>query len=174
MGLFTCYLAVTGWMAVRRRAGTTGAFERIACAFAFLMAAGMILLGVAAKTDPDGVFGGSPASGFFGIGTIVALAAFLDLKVVLNRGISGTDRIARHVWRMGLALWIAIGSFFLGQQRVMPESVQGSPLLLVPPLAIFAIVLFWLVWLRIGKRVRAGVRALRERTRAPGPAAAGS
>jgi hypothetical protein len=141
-GFFTCYLAATGWMTMRRKAGTIGRFEVAAFLFASFLAAGVILLGTRAAGD---------ATGYYAMGGVIALAAALDLKVIRNRGISGTPRLARHLWRMCVALFVAVGSFFLGQQRVMPEFMQGSPWLSVPPLVVLAIMLFWLLKLRLAK-----------------------
>jgi hypothetical protein len=56
-------------------------------------------------------------------------------------------------WRMCFAFFIATGSFFLGQQDVLPQSVRGSPLLFVPAFAPFAVMLFWLVRLRFPKAI---------------------
>jgi hypothetical protein len=67
------------------------------------------------------------------------------------------------VWRMCLALFVAVGSFFLGQQRVMPEFMQGSPWLSVPPLAVLAAMAFWLLKLRFAKLVA----RLRQKRRLP-------
>jgi hypothetical protein len=52
---------------------------------------------------------------------------------------------------MCFAFFIATGSFFLGQQDVMPQAVQGSPVLFVLAFAPFAVMAFWLVRLRLGK-----------------------
>jgi hypothetical protein len=153
-GFFTFYLVVTGWMTVRRKAGTIGRAEVAAFVFAALLAAAAILLGT-------GTGGGT---GYYVIGGIIALAAALDLKVILGGGIAGSPRIARHVWRMCLALFVAIGSFFLGQQRVMPEFMQGSPWLDVPPLAVLAMMVFWLLKLRFAKVV-GKLRSKRRRRR---------
>ena len=163
VGFFTLYLVATGWMTVRRRAGTIGRAEVVAFLFAASLAAAAILLGARAANSTTGLVGGSPASGYYGLGSIIALAAALDAKVIYNRGITGVPRIARHLWRMCLALFVAMGSFFLGQQRVMPEFIQGSPWLFVPPLAVLAMMLFWLVRVRVGKRLRRAFEALGER-----------
>ena len=162
VGFFTFYLVVTGWMTVRRKAGTIGRFEVAAFVFAASLAAGVVLLGTRAAGS---------ASIYYALGSIIALAAALDLKVILNRGIAGVPRIARHLWRMCLALFIATGSFFLGQQRVMPEAVQGSPILLVLGLAPLAFMLVWLVRVRFGKRLRSAFAALGRRPGAALPAA---
>lgn len=142
-GFFTCYLVATGWMTVRRKAGTIGRSETAAFAFASVLAAWVILLG----TRTAGA-----AAGYYTLGALIALAAALDLKVILNRGITGPPRIARHLWRMCMALFSATLSFFVGQQRVMPEAVRGSPILLILGFAPLAVMLFWLVRMRFGKR----------------------
>jgi hypothetical protein len=142
-GFFTFYLVVTSWLTVRRKAGTIGRAEVAAFLFASLLAVSIVLVGTG-REDPIG---------YYGMGGIIALAAALDLKVILNRGIAGAPRIARHLWRMCLALFVALGSFFLGQQRVMPEFVQGSSWLSLPPLAVLAAMLFWLLKLRFAKAI---------------------
>lgn len=38
-GIFTCYFVVTAWITARRRDGTTGTFEILACALALATAA---------------------------------------------------------------------------------------------------------------------------------------
>ena len=142
VGFFTCYLVVTSWLTVRRKAGTIGRAEVAAFLFAALLAAAVVAVG-AGRDEPTGYYAGGA----------IALAAALDLKVILNRGITGGPRIARHLWRMCVALFIAVGSFFLGQQRVMPEFMQGSPWLFVPPLAVLAMMVFWLLRLRLAKLI---------------------
>jgi hypothetical protein len=163
-GFFTCYLVVTSWLTVRRKPGTIGRSEMAAFLFAALLAAAIVLIGTG-KGDP---------SGYYAMGAIIALAAAFDLKVILNRGISGGPRIARHLWRMCLALFVAVGSFFLGQQRVMPEFMQGSPWLSVPPLAVLAAMLFWLLRMRFARAIAQLERRLRRRRRLDAPVATAS
>ena len=64
---------------------------------------------------------------------------------------------------MCFAFFIATGSFFLGQQDVLPEAVRGSPLLFVPAFAPFGLMAFWLVRVRFPKAVA------RFKLRAPAP-----
>ena len=110
-----------------------------------------------AAAGATGQLGGFPAGPYYVLAAIISLAAGFDLKLILRRGIGGTPRIARHLWRMCAAWFIATGSFFLGQQRVMPEAVRGSPILLVLGLAPLAFLLFWLVRVRFGRRLRAAL-----------------
>jgi hypothetical protein len=55
---------------------------------------------------------------------------------------------------MGFAFFIATGSFFLGQQQVLPQAVRGSPWLFAIAFAPFALMLFWLWRVRVTARPR--------------------
>lgn len=55
---------------------------------------------------------------------------------------------------MSAALTIASGSFFLGQQRVMPAFMQGSPWLFVPVIAPLLLMVFWLIRIRLVPRFK--------------------
>ena len=54
---------------------------------------------------------------------------------------------------MCFAFFIATGSFFLGQQDVLPKALRGSPILFVLAFAPFAVMLFWLVRIRFAKTI---------------------
>ena len=165
-GLLTCYFVATSWMTVRRRDGTTGRFEIAACALALGAAAAIAWSALAGEaTTPAGT---APLFGFAGI---CLLAGLGDLRAVLLRKLTPARRLSRHLWRMCFAFFIATGSFFLGQQDVMPKAVRGSLMLFVLAFAPVAVMLFWLVRLRFAKAVgglgprtpkavsKAGVRA---------------
>jgi hypothetical protein len=55
---------------------------------------------------------------------------------------------------MCFAFFIATGSFFLGQQDVMPQALRGSPMLFAFAFAPFAVMAFWLARLRLAKSFR--------------------
>lgn len=147
-GILTCYFVATSWVAARRRDGTTGRFEIAACALA-LAAAVAIAWSARAGTmaTPVGV---GPIFAFAGM---CLLAGLGDLAAILRRKLTPTQRLSRHLWRMCFAFFIATGSFFLGQQDVMPKAVQGSPFLFLPALAPIALMLFWLARLRFAKTI---------------------
>lgn len=165
-GTFACYLVATGWATVRRKAGTIGGFEVAACSFAIVIAAAAVALGIEAANRPAATLGGYGASDYHVFAALFALAAALDLNMILRGGLAGVPRIARHLWRMCAALFIAAGAFFFGQQRVMPEFVQGSPWLAVPPLATLGLMVFWLLRLRLARPIG----RFRRRLRRPAPA----
>jgi Predicted membrane protein (DUF2306) len=145
-GIMVCYFVATSWVAARRRDGTTGRFEIIACAAALGLAALIAWGGFTGATTPAG------RGPVFALAALCLLAGLLDLNAILRAKLTPVQRISRHLWRMCFAFFIATGSFFLGQQDVLPEAVQGSPILFVLAFAPFAVMAFWLVRLRVGKK----------------------
>jgi uncharacterized membrane protein len=131
-GTFTLYLIASAWTTARRKTGGTGTFEVTAMLAALGVAAGAVWLVRVGVHRPDGLINGQPWQPALVFAVIATLAATMAFRVILHGGISGVPRIARHRWRMCLGLFIAAGSFFLGQQQVMPVFIQGSPLLFVP------------------------------------------
>jgi uncharacterized membrane protein len=163
IGLFVVYFVATSWVAARRRDGTTGKFEIAACAAALVMAALMLSSGL--RGDVETLEGG--AGPVFIAATILLVAGLLDLNAILRARLTPAQRIARHLWRMCFAFFIATGSFFLGQQDVLPAAVRGSPILFVLAFAPFAVMAFWLVRVRLGKRFRNGFHTARTPAEAP-------
>lgn len=147
-GVLTFYLVATAWMTVRRKEGRIGRFEIGALFVALGASAADVILALQGAHSTSGLIDGQPYQAGFVFGSIAAFAATLDLKVILHRGISGAQRIARHLWRMCFALFFTSAFFFLGQQKVMPVFMQGSPLLFVPALAPLVLMIFWLFRIR--------------------------
>jgi uncharacterized membrane protein len=157
MGAFTFYLTLTAWTVVRRPAGSVGRVERGAGFVAMAIAAVALTLGVLGAQQPKGLLDGQPSQLGFMLALIATAAALADFSVVRRAGLSGPPRIARHLWRMCLALFIAAGSA-VAQPRVValiPHAISRSALLLfAPALAVLALMAFWLVWIRIPRRRR--------------------
>lgn len=151
-GAFTLYLVATAWLTVRRRDGEVGRFEKGAVLVPIGIAIMGLMLGV--------LHGGTPrAAGFatvYVFAVFAALAAAGDLRLIRRGGLSGADRIARHVWRMSAALFVAMGSFFLGQQQVLPETVRGTFLPALPVLAVVGLGLFWFLRVRFSRTFNRG------------------
>lgn len=147
-GMLVCYFVATSWMTARRRDGTTGIFEILACLF---------ILGAAAATAWAAFTGGATtpagAGPLFAFAAMCVLAGLGDLRAILRKKLTPAQRISRHLWRMCVAFFIATGSFFLGQQDALPAAVRGSPLLFVPAFAPFAVMAYWLVRIRFAKMV---------------------
>ena len=148
IGLFTCYLVATAWASARRREGVAGGFERMGLAVALGCAAAMLAFGAMASGSPTGRLDSLPAGAHYPFALIAALAASLDLNFILRGRLERHQRIARHLWRMCAALAIAAFSFFLGQQDEFPAAWRGLAIWFVPPFAVLAAMVFWLVRVR--------------------------
>ena len=152
MGAFTFYLTASAWMTIKRKPSSVGTLEKLALCVVVGCVAIAIVFGMQALNSPNGELDGNSPALFFVFGSIMALAAALDLRMIAHGGIAGTSRIARHVWRMCFALFIATGSFFLGQQKVMPAFIQGSPLLIALGIAPLPFMIFWLFRVKLSRR----------------------
>jgi len=144
-GLITFYLVATAWATVKRGEGRIGRFERVA----FAGALGIIALGIALllAAGPRGTLGDEPMAPLYPFLFVVVIAAVSDFRMILRGGITGAARIARHLWRMCFAFFVASASFFLGQQKMLPAALHG-PWLFVPALAPLVFLVYWLIRVR--------------------------
>jgi uncharacterized membrane protein len=147
VGLLTFYLVATAWVTVRRAAGQAGLIEK--GLFALALGAGLALLIFGLRAASFAAARPGDYVPYFVFASFAAVFAALDLKVILQGGISGAPRIARHLWRMCFALFFAASFFFLGQQASMPAYMRGSPLLFVPALAPLVLLVFWMIRVRL-------------------------
>jgi len=160
MGAFTFYLVSTGWAAVHRRPGETGRFEIGAAAFAGLLAAGGVAYAWVNSHGPHPL--PAPEGTVIDVfALLVSLAAVLDIQALRAGGLAGAARVARHLWRMTLALLIAALSF-AGQPKAIPPFLRGSPLVMLPAAMVFVALIYWLVRIRM-------LPALRRRAARPAP-----
>lgn len=158
IGVLTCYLVATSWVTARRRDGRAGRFELGGLVVATATAGALLLFGLQALASPDRLVDSLPPEPHFGFAALAAVAAMFDANHIVRRQITQTQRIARHLWRMTMALAIAASSFFLGQQDEFPAAIEGSPLLFLPPLAALLAMIYWIVrtrWPAFGGRRRA-------------------
>lgn len=142
--VFALYLVTTGWAAVRRPAGKVGGFERIAVVVPLAIAAmGSAMAAGGARSFPAEDF-----ATVYLFAMVSALAAVCDLRMIRRGGLRGPARIARHLWRLGAALFVASGSFFFGQQAFIPTPIRESAAPAVLGLAPLVLMAFWLIRIR--------------------------
>ena len=113
-----------------------------------------IVLGVTAFNSPRGFLNGVPFVMFFFIASVLFLAAAGDVRIMRFGVPRGGPRLARHLWRMCFALFIAAGSFFSIRERVakvLPEPFTTAPMRALPILLVFGAMFYWL-WRVRGRR----------------------
>jgi uncharacterized membrane protein len=170
-GLMAFYLVATAWLTVWRPPATAGRLETVALAAAIGLVVLTATLGWMAANDPTGTLDGQPWQAFVLFGVMAPLAAGGDLRLVLRGGIAGGQRIARHLWRMCMALFIAAASYFLGQPDFVPWPMRGTAWVYVPPLATLLVMAYWLVRLKRAARYPTAGALTSHRTATPPPCA---
>jgi len=144
-GLVAAYLVFSAMTTVKSLPRIGQRFNVALMVLAFALAAAMLYAGVTEWRDPTVKVVGRPrVVPPLVMGTVLLLAAIGDLRAIGAGGRRGSRRLARHLWRMCFGLFVATGSFFLGQMKFIPEPLRIVPLLLV---LAFAPILFLLYWM---------------------------
>jgi uncharacterized membrane protein len=135
-GVLTFYLVLTSWLTIRRPVLNLHWLDLSAMLLGLTVGIASFSYGFVAD--------GQPTVLYIFFGAVALLATLGDVRV-LTRGIQGAHRIARHLWRMCFALFLASISLFIGQAQVFPEPVRNSGLLPIPVLLVLFLMFYWLV-----------------------------
>jgi hypothetical protein len=153
-GALSFYLVATGWMAARRRDRNVGPFDFSALFVALAIGIAGVTWGLQAVSSPTGLKDGYRPGLYFVFASIALLFAAADVRMVIRGGFSGAQRIARHLWRMCLALLFATVSLYPGQARLFPASWRATNFLFVPHVLLIGAMLFGLYRVSARKRLR--------------------
>lgn len=144
-GLISFYLVITGFLTVRPRSEGFPWIDSAAMLLGIVVAFLSINLGLTVYHSPTGKINGVPSAPLFVFAVVGLLAVGGDLRMMLAHGLQGKHRIGRHLWRMCFSLFIASGSFFLGQAKVFPKPIRILPLLAIPAFLPLIILGYWMV-----------------------------
>jgi uncharacterized membrane protein len=150
-GLLTFYFVATALLTVRQRAQESRWIDRAAVLFVVTVSvlAFTSALELLRRGRPETV----PSFIFCIVGM---LAAAGDIRMMRAGGIQGPRRLARHLWRMCFAMWVAAASFFWGPPRRVPEVIRIPALQAVAVLLPVAVMLYWL-WRLRGRTTLQGI-----------------
>ena len=147
-GTLTFYLVTTAWMTARRRNAETGIFDWGALLVVLAVAACQLTFGLEAATSQTGLKFGYPPGPYFFMGSVAVLAVAGDVRMLVRGGVSGAQRIARHLWRMCFALFIAAASIFLARQHLFPALLRTTGALYFLSFLPLLLMIFWFVRVR--------------------------
>jgi hypothetical protein len=152
-GTFTFYLVATAWMTARRKERETKfhLFGWGALVLVLSLASLEMTFGLQAATSPTGLKYDYPPGPYLFMGSIAALATVGDIRMLVRGGISGTQRLARHLWRMCFALFIASASIFLARAHLFPAFMRKTGMLFVLSFLPLGLMIFWLIWVRVAE-----------------------
>ena len=150
-GTITIYLVATAWATARRREEQTGIFDWVGLLVILALAATELTFGVQATQSPTGLKYGFPSWPYFMFGSAAVLAATGDVRMLVRHGISGTQRLVRHLWRMCFAFFIASGSIFLARPHLFPLFLRKTYVIFLLGVLPLLLMIFWLVRVRFAK-----------------------
>jgi uncharacterized membrane protein len=151
VAILTLYLVATAWVAAKRRSGQPSILDRAALLIILIDGLAGLTWGLQAATSPSGTKDGMPAAAYFIFGSIAVLCAFSDLRMLRRGGVTGPHRIARHLYRMSLALLITTLSFYPGQAKLFSAAVRSTKLMFVPHVFLIGMILLWMIRIRRAK-----------------------
>jgi hypothetical protein len=144
-GSLTFYLVVTGVLTVALPVSSMRAPLVGLMVVALTVGGSGLLLGMQALATPQGAIDQIPAFAYLMFGTVGCVAGLLDARLLLSGQLHGRHRLARHLWRMGYAMWIATLSFFLGQADEIPPALRATGVHVLPVLLVTATLLYWVI-----------------------------
>jgi len=158
-GTLTFYLVATAALVVMRKPKQNG---RLEIAFMLVaLAAGITAIVLALQAHKKG-----SVIGYSVFAAIALLSAAGDIRMLVRGGVAGAQRLVRHIWRMGFALFVAAGSFFLGtagdpvmrksglRATLFTKEIRATHLPQLPVLIIVVLTLFWLIRVRFPNAYR--------------------
>jgi uncharacterized membrane protein len=156
--LLSIYFVGTALTTVRPPSRWTRVINIVALTGAVVLALASIAGGLKSLNTPGLSSGGVPFRTIgvmsFILGAVLLLSAAGDVRVMRAGMLRGGPRLARHLWRMCFALFIAAGSFFSIRARVakiLPEPFTTGPMRALPILVLFGAMFYWL-WRVRGRR----------------------
>jgi uncharacterized membrane protein len=147
-GTLTFYLVATAWVTARRRAAETDFSDWCALFVVLGLSVVTVTYGLEAANSQTGLKHGYPAGPYFFLGSVALLASAGDVRMLVRGGISGLQRVARHLWRMCFALFIAASSIFLARQQLFPTFLRKTGALFLLSVLPLILMIFWLFRVR--------------------------
>jgi hypothetical protein len=158
-GALTFYMVATAWMTARRREGSPGIFDWGALLIVLGVAAAEMTFGYEAAMSPTGMKYDYPPWPYFTFGSVAVLAFAGDIRMLVRGGIAGTQRLARHLWRMCFALFVAAVSIFLARQQLFPALLRKSGALVFLSFLPLILLIFWLLRVRFARAYKTNAKA---------------
>lgn len=170
-GMITSYMVITALTTVRPPGDGSRAWRWLDVgAMLVALAVGVTMLTFALEAIANGgKRNGMPAFPYFLFATFGFLGFAGDLRVLRSGARKGASRIARHLWRMSMALFIAALSGSVQLIKFIPKEFRVPGMVAIPMLLVLVTMFYWLWRVRIRQSLR-GIVVVR----APEPLLKGS
>ena len=158
MGVLTFYMVSTAWLTARRRNGGTGPRRPDRPSRrAGGRGTGLVTSALEAASQPVENERRARRRAVLLLRWRGAAGRRVDLRMIARGGVFGAQRIARHLWRMCGALFIAVTSLFLGQPQVFPRCAAQQRCTVGAERPGRHLLIFWLIRVRFPSRRRSAV-----------------
>jgi len=144
--LLTFYLVITSLTTVRSTPFASRRLDVATMAMALAIGVGCFALAVIAIANGGREAG--VAYPLFLFGGVALMASAADRRILRGEPLRGGPRLARHLWRMCFAMFIASIAFYLGPDRV-PEPFRNPAVRAAGVLVPIAAMSYWLWRLRV-------------------------
>ncbi len=143
-GILALYLLTSGVSAAQRRQFHAGIGEKIGAVISLAITILGLYFIYLASNSPTGTIDDSPPQAFVLFVVAGSLAFIGEVRILVLKSLSSTQRTIRHLWRMCFSFFIASGSFFFGQSGFFPDWFNASLLPLALGFFPFSILLIFL------------------------------
>ena len=144
-GCLTFYLVATAFLVVHPFKKMDRLYNTLLMVFGFIVGVSGMIVAVSILNDGGTKIDGQPTQVLVVFSAIALLASASDLRIVFSNRLKGKKKLIRHIWRMGIAMFMATASFFLGQSQVIPEEIRTITFLVTPVLLVLLLTLYWVV-----------------------------
>lgn len=144
-GALTFYLVATAWVIARRKGTETSIFDWAALLVPLAITAVTMNYALEAAHSQTRLSHGYPVGPYVFLGSVALLAAAGDVRMLARGGIFGAKRLARHLWRMCFAWFIASASIFLARPHLFPTVLRKTGTLYLLSILPLILMIFWLI-----------------------------
>jgi uncharacterized membrane protein len=144
-GCLTFYLVATAFLVIHPFKKNDRLYNTLLMVFGLIVGVTGMIVAVSILNDGGTKIDGQPTQVLVVFSVIALLASASDLRVVFFDRLKGKKKLIRHIWRMGIAMFMATTSFFLGQSQVIPEEIRTIAFLVTPVFLVLFLTFYWAV-----------------------------
>jgi hypothetical protein len=144
-GCLTFYLVATAFLVVHPFKKMDRLYNMLLMIFGLIVGISGMIIAARILNDGGTKIDGQPAQVLVVFSAIALLASVSDLRIVFSARLKGKKKLIRHIWRMGIAMFMATASFFLGQSQVIPEEIRTIAFLVTPVFLVLLLTAYWAV-----------------------------
>ena len=150
-GFVICYFVLSSLSAIRNLEYQINLFDKVLAAFAWIMVFAFAWYAYQVSLSENNQLGGFGIAEYIVFGSVMLFSAIADLRYLLKSGLSNTQKLVRHLWRMFFPLFMATAAFFLGQAKLFPKSLQTIELLVMPVIVVILSMVYWSIKVALKK-----------------------